>query len=228
MKISVDFAARAGFWALRGLASTWRFRLLSGNRARSAVPRRLSPAVYALWHEHLLPLCYFHRDHGAVTLVSRHRDGEILARVLRRLGYTPVRGSSTRGGSAGFRELLRAGVEGAPVALAPDGPLGPPRRCKPGVVRAAARTGLPLITTAAAASRSWRLRSWDRFLVPAPGATVCVSYGEPLAVPRESTSKSNETTLADGGRGALFEWTRRVEASLEAQDERCRACVAGR
>lgn len=143
-------------------------------------PVALEPAVHAAWHEHLLPLALLHRGQGVVALVSRHRDGEILDGVLRGLGYRTARGSSTRGGGPGLQRMIEAGRRGAPLALTPDGPRGPARECKPGAVRAAVETGLPVVPLAAAATSYRRLASWDRFLVPAPGATIYVARGAPL------------------------------------------------
>ncbi|MFQ5677987.1 MAG: lysophospholipid acyltransferase family protein [Gemmatimonadota bacterium] len=189
---------------------TWKFRRAEGT-GREAADGRLLPAVYALWHEHLLPLSVLHARQGAVVLVSRHRDGEVLARVLHRLGYTAVRGSTTRGGASGLRALIAAGRSGRPVGLTPDGPRGPRRRCQPGIVQAASAIGVPLVPVGAAATAGWRLRSWDRFLVPRPGATIFVSYGAPVSLPRP------------GALGDLEPWTRRIERAIDREIGRCEA-----
>lgn len=179
MRIRPELIALAADLVARGLGASWRFREVGSGRALRG-PQPLRPALYALWHEHILPLAYLHRGQGAVAMVSRHRDGEILAGVLAMLGYEVVRGSSTRGGAAAYRALVRAGRAGHPLAVTPDGPRGPRRRADPGAIRAAAAAGLPVVPVAAAAERGWRLRSWDRFLVPAPGSRVWVAHGEAL------------------------------------------------
>lgn len=197
MKVPPGLAAVAAEVVARGLGATWSWRMRGGGsggagagrgpgewrRVRPPVP--LGPGVYVAWHEHLLPLALLHRGQGVVALVSRHRDGEILARVLRRLGYETARGSSTRGGEAGLRAMIEAGRDGRPLAFTPDGPRGPARRCKPGAVRAAAESGLPVVPLAASATVSRRLGSWDQFMVPGPGARLHVVRGEPLSVPEE-------------------------------------------
>lgn len=212
MRVPVGIAAPTAGLVARGLHATWRYRL-----AAPAVERRpsgrLEPAVYALWHEHLLPLSLLHAGTGAGVLVSRHRDGEILARILHDLGYRPVRGSSSRGGAAGLRRMIELGREGRPLAFTPDGPRGPARTPKAGAVRTAAATGLPLVPVAAAATRGWRLGSWDGFLVPAPAAAVYVGYGDPLTVPPE---------LPEAG---LRRWTRRMGEAIDAQAARCEETV---
>jgi len=179
VKIRPGLAAPLAWATTRFLGATWRFAdARTGGPLPSPYP--VKHVVYALWHEHLLPLAYLHRAQGAAALVSRHRDGEILARVLGRLGYETARGSTTRGGPSGFRELVRAGRSGRALAVTPDGPLGPRRRADSGAARAAAAAGLALVPVAAAARPAWRLATWDSFLVPAPRARVWVAHGDPL------------------------------------------------
>lgn len=230
MKLPPSVAAAVAGVTAAALASTWRWRRLDDGGAPRPVrpPLALEPAVYALWHEHLLPLAFAHRHSGAVALVSEHRDGEILVRVLRRLGLGAARGSSTRGGSRGLREMVRAGREGRPVAFTPDGPRGPARRCKPGVVRAAAETGLPVVPLGAAASSGRRLDSWDRFLVPSPFSRIYLSRGEALRVPRD-VAGAWEGRAGDGDGGeppaVVRRWTERVREALERERRRCEAAA---
>lgn len=213
MKVPVSVASVLGGSLARALGATWSYRVVGEGAVRA--PRPLEPAIYTLWHEHLLPLSLLHRGQGAAALVSRHRDGEILSRILERTGYRPVRGSSSRGGREALEEMIRAARGGAPLAFTPDGPRGPPRRCKTGVVRAAVRTGLPIVPVGAASSRGWRLDSWDGFLVPGPGATVHVSYGAPLSVAngREDAPEADDDLLV--------EWASRVGRAIERERLRC-------
>lgn len=197
----------------RWLAASWRLREIDSEGRLGPVRTRAEQAVYCVWHAELLPQALLHRDENLAVLVSQHRDGELLASVLSRLGYRAVRGSSTRGGSQGLAELIQAAVEGHPLALTPDGPVGPPRRCKTGAVRAAAATGLPIVPGGSAASRAWVIRSWDEFVVPRPGAIVCVSYGEPIHVPAEVP------------REGLGEWTERVGKAIDRESARCAEAV---
>ncbi len=145
-------------------------------------------------------------------LVSQHRDGEIISRLLLDLGYSVARGSSTRGGVAGLREMIRIGREGGTLGFSPDGPRGPRRRCKPGVVQAAGETGLAIVPVGVSATRRWRLNSWDRFMIPKPGARVYVSYGSPIRIP-------------DVERPSVTEGIERVEKALNLEVERCERCT---
>ena len=90
-----------------GLFATVRFRA-TGEESFLRFRRAGKPVIFVLWHGHLLPLTWRHRGTGVVALVSEHADGEYIARVLERLGYGTVRGSSTRGGTGGLKGLIRA------------------------------------------------------------------------------------------------------------------------
>lgn len=163
-------------WLVRAvlpISRTWRFRH-PDDPARPYRPL-LKHEVHACWHEHLLPLTCLLAGQQLATLASRDRDGEIVSRVLRRLGYEVARGSSTRGGSIGFRQLARSFAAGRGVILTGDGPRGPRRSLKEGTARIAKLADSPVTVVGVAASSGRRFPSWDRFLVPAPGATVFVS-----------------------------------------------------
>jgi lysophospholipid acyltransferase (LPLAT)-like uncharacterized protein len=142
------------------------------------------PFILAFWHRHLLLMPYAYRGGRISVLVSQSKDGELIARTVARLGIDSTRGSSSRGGVAGMKALIRKAAEGWDIAFTPDGPRGPVREVQPGVILAAAATGLPIQPVAVAASRAKLLRSWDRFMVPVPLSTVHFVYGEPLVVER--------------------------------------------
>ena len=166
---------------LGALASTWRFRVvnepyLSGLRASG------KPFIYSLWHGHLLPLLWHHRGSNVAVLISEHRDGELIARTAEWLGYRLIRGSTTRGAERALLSLVRELEEGRQVAVTPDGPRGPARTFAPGALIASQRSGAAILPVAAGATRSWRLKSWDRFIIPKPFALVTVAYGPPTTV----------------------------------------------
>lgn len=182
-------------WVIRGLAASVRMRHHgdSEQRRREAAGERF---ILAFWHRHLLLMPYAYRGERISVLVSRHRDGELIARTVARLGIDSSRGSTTRGGVAGMRELLRKARQGYDLAFTPDGPRGPASVVQPGVIAAAAVTGFPIQPVALAASRCRRLASWDRFVVPMPLSTVHFVYGKPLAVERKQPIEPAAAELA--------------------------------
>jgi lysophospholipid acyltransferase (LPLAT)-like uncharacterized protein len=186
--------AAAGGWqiAALSLAAAWFIRALRagvrvrrhGDAAVRGWEARGERFILAFWHRHLLLMPYAYRGRRISVLISRSRDGELIARTVARFGIDASRGSSSRGGAGGLRELLRKAAAGYDLAFTPDGPRGPAGVVQPGVILAAAATGLPVQPVAIAASRCRRLRSWDRFLVPLPLAAVHIVYGEPMTIER--------------------------------------------
>ena len=167
--------------AIKLLAASWRIRTVDEERWRPLFEAR-RPHVFLLWHEVLLPLLWQHRGQSIVIVVSEARDGQYLADLAASLGYRAVRGSSTRGAARALLGAVRELQAGAAVAFTPDGPRGPRRVLKPGVVAAAQRAGAVIVPLHAEADRAWRLNSWDRFVIPKAGARVRIVYGRPFEV----------------------------------------------
>jgi lysophospholipid acyltransferase (LPLAT)-like uncharacterized protein len=173
-----------GSFVLRALGATWRVKWL-GREHTATLKRDGHNWIYAFWHGGLLALIYTHRRQGIKVLVSTHRDGELVSRVITELGFDAVRGSTTRGGGRALFTLARL-REGAPIGVAPDGPRGPSRRVHPGVIYLAQRSGLPIVPLTSAGDPCWRAGSWDRFAVPLPFSSCAIGYGEPLWVPPDA------------------------------------------
>jgi len=202
-------AAIAGLIRFLGATVRLRHHADAQIRAWEGERRRF---ILAFWHRHLLMMRYAYRGDRMTVMMSRSRDGELMAQSMFRLGVLSVRGSSSRGAAVSLKELIRAAREGSDIAFTPDGPRGPARRMQPGVVFAAQATGLPVIPVAIEASRCWEAPSWDRMLVPWPGARVEIVYGEAIAVPRD---------------GDLVDWSARVGAALDGVGESARALARG-
>ena len=166
---------------VRALAASWRIRLVHEERWR-ALHDKGQPVVFLLWHEALLPLLWQHRGQGVAIVVSEARDGQYLSDLAASLGYRAVRGSSTRGGARALLGAVRELQTGRSIAFTPDGPRGPRRELKPGVIVAAQRGGGVIVPIHAEADRAWRLHSWDRFMIPQPLAKVLITYGRPFGV----------------------------------------------
>jgi lysophospholipid acyltransferase (LPLAT)-like uncharacterized protein len=185
-RLTVALATLLGGVVLRLLARTWRVSR-EGEEELAALRATGEPMVIVLWHGELLPILWGHRDEGIAVLISTHADGEIIARICESLGCRTVRGSSSRGGVRALLELVRELEHGHEVAITPDGPRGPRRVFAPGAVVAAMRAGAPIIAFGAVVDRAWRLRSWDRFVVPKPFARVRVRYSAAARITATTT-----------------------------------------
>lgn len=208
----LPFASAIGGGLVRLLGATWRLEVVDApeyTRALQSGERFL----YAFWHCGILPLAYTRRGEGIAVLVSRHRDGELTTRIIEGLGYVTARGSSTRGGEAGAREMLTWAQSGRHLAVTPDGPRGPRERAKEGAVFLADRAGLRVVPITLGVRSTWVLRSWDGFRVPKPFARVRVSHGVPMR-------------LAIDGEGGLERARAELEVALTEQTARTRS-VAG-
>ncbi|MBA2292155.1 MAG: DUF374 domain-containing protein [Gemmatimonadales bacterium] len=163
------------------IAGSWRIDV-AADAHRRKLEESGRPFIFLLWHEVLLPLLWQHRGQGIAIVVSGGREGQYLADYAEGLGYRILSGSSNRGGMRALLGAMRVLRGGGMVAVTPDGPTGPRRVVKPGAVRAAQAAGAMILPVHAIVSRSWQLRSWDRMVIPRPGARVAVQYGEPFAV----------------------------------------------
>lgn len=205
---------RLGLWLfgliagglVRMLGATWRVEVL-GRDPRMAGPSA-PPQLAALFHESMLPCSWFYRDRRYSVAVSRSRDGDRIRAALLALGYAePARGSSSRGGSAVLRQMLRLLEAGTTVAVLVDGPRGPARVPKAGIVSLARLSGRRIQPVAFSARPAIRLSSWDSSLVPLPFARVVVAYGEPLEVagddPADDAGEQHEARRLEQSLGAL-------------------------
>lgn len=136
--------------------------------------------ILSFWHDQLLLMVTGYRGAGARILISPSQDGELIARTMGYFGQGAVRGSSSRGGRAAFKELLQLAEQPYDLVFTPDGPKGPRHQLKPGVAQLARLCGRPVIPMAFACSRGHRFASWDRFLLPYPFARGVFAFGEPL------------------------------------------------
>lgn len=202
----------AGGALLTALMSTVRWEV-EGREHYDAWIGSGRTALYVLWHGRLLPCSYFHRHQGLATLISRHRDGDYIARVVEGWGFRAIRGSSSRGGVPAVRRMVHLLRQGVPLAVTPDGPRGPMRRIKVGPLRAAQLAGVPLVPVTAGADRAWWFGGWDRFLVPRPFARIRLRYGEPVWVPREAPPEEVER-LATVLEERLNRLTEEVDAAV--------------
>jgi hypothetical protein len=175
-------AVRLGLLVLKMLGRTWRFEL-DDRAGVSRMEGPQKPLVWVVWHNRLLPLPtlwarqFTHRD-GAV-LVSRSRDGAILARCIELMGGIAVRGSSSRGGASAAAELARLIEQKVDVYITPDGPRGPRYTFHPGALWLSRATGAPIVPVSVEISRYWRLASWDGFFIPKPFARIAVTFHPP-------------------------------------------------
>jgi len=183
-----SFSARIlvafGFRLLQFWSHTIRFEVEDrGKILEIPVSERF---VGALWHNRLLLLPFairrFIPQRQGAALISASRDGAWLAKLVRRFGFSVVRGSSSRRGAAAMLQLAEVIASGHDVVITPDGPRGPAYRPGGGIILLAQKTGARIVPLNLEFSRCWRLASWDRFILPRPFARVRFILGPPHEV----------------------------------------------
>ncbi|RME58598.1 MAG: DUF374 domain-containing protein, partial [Candidatus Dadabacteria bacterium] len=156
--------------------------------------------IYLLWHNQqvlgalgVVKMLRRKERNCLSVLISRHRDGRLIAVAIRVLGLFSVAGSSTRGGVKSllrmYREILR---EGRSIVITPDGPRGPIYQVKEGALYLAAKTGTAIVPLGYAVSKFWRLKSWDELVVPKPFSEISVCIGKPIFLKEEGQGKYGE------------------------------------
>jgi lysophospholipid acyltransferase (LPLAT)-like uncharacterized protein len=200
-----------GFRLLQLWARTLRYEI--EDRAGVIATPVSENFIGALWHNRLLifPFVlrrFFSHRHGA-ALISASRDGELLADSIKRFGFDVVRGSSSRLGASAILQLEGVLASGRDIVITPDGPRGPAYELGPGIIFLAQKSGAAVVPINMEYSSCWRIKSWDRFIVPRPFARVRVIIGAPYRV--RSTSTDDE-----------FEAERlRLQNAMMALVERC-------
>lgn len=162
--------------------------------------------IVAFWHGRLMmtPFLLAEADRPAHILISAGRDGEIIARAMRRYPVSFIRGSAAnpkkpernKMGASAAGLMLAALSRNEAVAVAPDGPRGPYRRAHAGVVKLAQMARAPILPVGLSASRGRVLGSWDRFLLVAPFSRIVMAAGPPIAPPAEGDADAVATCRA--------------------------------
>jgi len=153
--------------------------------------------IGALWHNRLLIFPFvlrrFFPNRGGAALISASRDGDLLADAIKRFDFAVVRGSSSRLGASAILQLTDVLASGRDVVITPDGPRGPAYELGPGIIFLAQKSGAAVLPLNMEYSRCWRLKSWDRFILPRPFSKVRIVLGQAYHVRSTSTPDEFET-----------------------------------
>ena len=131
--------------------------------------------VLAFWHGTMLLPWYLHGAPNFAALTSKSRDGDLLAKVLKKWKYQVVRGSSSTGGDVALGIMVDYARNKYSIAITPDGPRGPRQKFKAGAVVTAKKTKIPVVLAGVAFKRKKILSNWDKFEIPY-FFTTCKSY----------------------------------------------------
>ena len=182
-------------WLGKGLVNficgTMRIRVVDFEKARAEIESRR--VIFAFWHSRILMISYIYKKSDAAILVSKSKDGEIIAQILKRQGHETIRGSTSRHGVRALAKLIKILKEKVrPGVVVPDGPRGPRYKVQPGVITLAQKTGYPIVPLSYSAKKLKIFASWDRFILPYPFTEGSIIYGAPIAVPLDIDGDGQE------------------------------------
>ena len=146
--------------------------------------------VYAFFHGEQFVLIAGHKNEGAVMMTSLSEDGNLQTKILKKLGFDIVRGSTKKGAASGARALIEKLESGKSIGLAVDGPKGPAFKVKPGVTFLAQKTQIPVVPVRVVIKNKIEFKAWDKYILPIPFTTAFIKYGQPIPVlPEDSLKK---------------------------------------
>jgi lysophospholipid acyltransferase (LPLAT)-like uncharacterized protein len=178
----------------RILSWTWQLEVREPPEMRNFL-RRKTPVILAHWHGDEIPLVSLVRRYRIATIISTSKDGEMMNTVVRLLGGTAARGSSTRGGSSALKGLIRIMKnEGRNTSLAVDGPKGPIHVVKPGIFELSRLMEGPMFAAGVSCDRKWVFeKAWNKAYIPKPFAKIIIVWVGPVGpVTRQMDPRSPE------------------------------------
>ena len=165
-------------------------RIVKGRKNYLNLLKNGESVIIAVWHGHLLSVFHDLRDLKVNALAGTHNDAEEISRIASAWGWTMIRGSSKEKGSLAYKAILRVLKKpGSIFFITPDGPTGPRRIPKPGLIRAAQMTGASIIPVSVHSTRNWQFRNWDIFHLEKPFGKIFINYGEPIKYDKNEKSE---------------------------------------
>ena len=155
------------------------------------------PIMVCVWHGRLLfPSWYIRlKITNLHAIASHHSDAEIMAQILKRWGYSLIRGSTKKGGKAVVLKMAEVFKNGGIVAVTNDGPKGPPRIAKAGSTGLAIKYNVSMVMITGSATKFWQINSWDRFMLPKPFGRIDIVVAPPLEIATPPENNEEEIKL---------------------------------
>ena len=196
-KFKITLQAILGRWLLSAIYKTNTWDIRGEKNYKSALKNNKS-VIISVWHGNLLiPFMHLAKN-NYYGLAGMNRDAEIISKIGLKLGWKLLRGSSSKKGPEIFTEIVKI-LSNPPslVALTPDGPKGPEKIPKPGVIRASQKTGAVIIPVASCSTKNWQFINWHTFFLEKPFGKIYLEYGNPISFNIDDDFESCKKTLID-------------------------------
>jgi len=161
--------------------------------------------IALVWHSRFMMLtsAWKKKYQLPYVLISRSRDGAIVAHASHFLGLKTIRGSAkkaakgnatakAKGGAKAGLDIVTALEKDGCIVVTPDGPRGPRQRLGDGPIRLARLTGAPLMPCTFAIRNRKQFDSWDKFVLPLPFGKGKIVWGTPVTVPADADERKIE------------------------------------
>jgi lysophospholipid acyltransferase (LPLAT)-like uncharacterized protein len=196
-RVQIPVIAAAVYSVIRMLGPTLQYEVLGWQNAERVYASG-KRCIWAFWHRVIIPIVWWHRNHGVVVMNTTAFDGQWTRKVIEWLGFGTAQGSSSRGGLRGLAVMARRLEEGVDCAFTIDGPRGPRYVAKPGPVMLARKTGCPIMVFHIGVERGKTFeKTWDHFLLPAPFSRTVILFAAPIYVPADANADVMEARHAE-------------------------------
>lgn len=179
---------------VHALCKTLRVEIVNDSSVKEMIAKKKS-FVLAFWHGTMMLPWFVHRDKGMMGITSSSKDGDLLAKLLKKWNYKVVRGSSSKGGNEALEMMIEYATKEGTVMITPDGPRGPAFEMKAGAVVVAKKSNVPLILLGVGVQKKKKLHSWDSFEIPKPFSKVRLIYSEQINIEYDSTYEETSVII---------------------------------
>ena len=185
--IKLYLLSKLGKWIILLLYNTNKWKI-EGTRNYKNLIKNNQSVIISIWHGRVLTFVKLLSKKKYYAVAGTHNDAEIISQICLDIGWKVIRGSSSDKGKEALQGIVDAlNIPGSLVAMTPDGPKGPAKIPKAGVVRASQLTGAPIIPAATHCTKHWGFTNWDTFYIPKPFGRIEVIYGEPIYFTKEQS-----------------------------------------
>src|SRR5271169_2454314 len=196
-RIQIPIIAAAVYSVIRILGPTLRYEVLGWQNAEH-VHASGKRCIWAFWHRVIIPIVWWHRNHGVVVMNTTAFDGQWTRKVIEWLGFGTAQGSSSRGGLRGLNEMAKRIEQGVDCGFTIDGPRGPRYIAKVGPVLLARMTGAPIVLFHVGVERGTTFKkTWDHFLLPSLFTRAVIIGAKPIYVPKDADPETIQAKHAE-------------------------------
>ena len=146
--------------------------------------------ILCVWHARLLSVVHNLKNEKVNALAGTHQDADIISRVAASWGWNMIRGSSKEKGDIAYRKIFKILRERQNIFfITPDGPTGPPKIPKLGIIRASQKTQTKIIPIGVYSTKNWGFTNWDTFFLEKPFGKLFIKYGAPIQFGKNESSE---------------------------------------